>query len=302
MPTWAKPYTIRRSTNILSFAVRQNWDALQIMGEACYLLKRKARANATFHFDDRQVSTITKVASAYDTDPDTGNWRYKIWGEYSDPVTEYPDIGVLTATVQGSGGVSSVWELAVDKYSFIPNRDEYAFDICRNELDSNGNKLENAVYMVFNTPPFYPTYITTLVYGIISPATNFDFMQPDVDNDPQYFGTLFSYEQWLSPTATIRSRTAPNKFLLAFPGALSDLTVQEGGFVKEEKATYWTTPESYSPAVKEWDVVVRVATGERFQVIDYTPIYIEDIFVSQHFDLVEVDPRSSIYNFTVQTT
>lgn len=302
MPSWVRPYKIRRSSNILSFAVRQNQTGLETMGEAVYLLKRKARVAATFHFDDRKVSTITNTASAYSysTDPDTGMLRFPLWRQSVDDRDEYPDIFTLTATVQASGG-TDVWEAAVDKYSFIEDRKEYAFDIFRNQIDSDGNAVEDAMYIVFNTPPFTTSNAVTFNYGTINPAVNFERMQPDVEDYPGFYDTLFGYEQWLDADAVIRMRSAPNRFLLAFPGTATDLLVTEGGFIRESKTSYWTTPPDYSPKVHEWDVVVRAATGERFQVVNYTPIYVEDILCSQHFDLAETDPRSSIYQVPIDT-
>jgi hypothetical protein len=281
----------------LTFAVRQNWSALNIMGEPCYLLKRLARSNATFHYDGRRVSTITQTASSFSVDPDTGYLRYTIWQDGVDPIDEYPDIGTLTATVQASGsGPTSVWEAAVDKYSFISNREEYAFDIFRNQIDSDGNAIDDAVYIVFNTPPFTLNGVAILNFGTISPATDFDRLQPDVSNETGFQTSLFGFDQWLDLTARIRRRVAPHQFLLAFPGVAQDIVVGDGGYVQERRTSWWTTPPPYSPLIMEHDIIIRKLTGARFQVVNRTPIYIENILCSQHFDLSETDPRSEIYN------
>jgi len=301
MPTWTKTYKVRRSTRILSFAVRQNFSLLETGGEACFLLKRLRRADANFQVSTRKISTITQVASSYDTDPDTGMLRYLLWKEDVDPDGRYPDIGVCTCTVQASGS-TDVWETAVDKYSFIPGRKEYAFDIFQDQVDGSGDPISDAVYVVFNTPPFYNSDIATLVYGIANPLTDFNNMQPVRDNQDGFQRSLFGFEQWFKSDARIRSRSAPNRFLLAFPGTLTDIVLGEAGYIRESKRDYWTNPPPYSPTIVEHDVIVREKTGQRFQVVDYTPIYIEDILCSQHLSLAELDPRSSLFNVPVIKT
>jgi hypothetical protein len=297
MPTWVPPYLVRRSTRALSFAIKQNWMLLQMAGEACYLLKRKARANAPFQKESRVVATLTATAASnsYSADPDTGMLRYQLWNATDNSSKVYPDIGTLTATVQTSGG-TSVWSSAVDKYSFIADEEEYAFDIYQDQLDSDGNEIVNSVYIVFNTSPFHATNIVHFTYGPINPLTNFDGMQPIRDNEPEHARSLFGFEQWKATDKKIRKRCSPNSFLLAFPGIKSDFTITDAGLLRETQGDFWTVPPPYSPAVVEHDVIIRQSTGQRFQVINYTPIYIEDILVSQHFDLVELDPRSSIYD------
>lgn len=296
---------------MFSYAVKQNDMLLQTGGEVCYLLKRQVRADYNFQKQgrsdskdttgtDRRVDYIETTASSFTTDPDTGDYRYKLWGETTHSRDEYPDIGTLTATVQASGGSSaSVWEAALDKYSFIEDREEYAFDIFQNQLDSDGNAIEDAVYVVFNTPPFSTGRTVTFNYGNISPAVDFVAMQPTIDGEPGFQNTLFGYDQWLSPSKKVRRRSAPNAFLIAFPGILSDFSLTDGGLLRQVSASFWTTPPPYAPEINEHDVVIRKSTGQRFQVVNYTPIYIEDQLLSQHFDLAEFDPRSSIYNFTV---
>lgn len=302
MPFWKPPYKTRRSTRILSFAVRQNWSLLQVGGEPCYLLKRKTRLNAPFQKETRRVSTITETASSYSysIDPDTGDLRYCLWTESTDDTSTYPDIGTLTATVQASGG-TNVWEAAVDKYSFIEDREEYAFDIYQDNIDEDGNEIPDSVYVVFNTGPFSADNAVMFSFGNINPLVNFAAMQPVRDNEDGYQRTLFGFEQWLDPKAKIRTRGKPNSFLLAFPGVKSDFEITESGLLRETRADFWTVPPPYSPAIVEHDVVIRQHTSQRFQVVNYTPIYIEDILVSQHFDMVELDPRSSIYNVGYET-
>ena len=302
MPGWTKQYLVRRSTRILSFAIRQNWEALQLVGEPCYLLKRKARSDATFQWDSRKVSTLTNVASShqYTIDPDTGSLRYLLWSAtYNEPV-KYPDIGTLTATVQSSGGTYT-WEPAVDKYSFIDDRKEYAFDIYQDQLNNDGTPVADAVYMVFNTPPFTADNTVLLTYGYINPLTNFAAMQPVRDNQPDFQNSLFGFEQWLNPMPKIRKRCSPNAFILAFPNIQSDFTITEGGLLEETKATFWTVPPLMSPLLVEHDVVVRESTGMRYQIINATPIYIESILVSQHFDMSEIDPKSTLYCIDYET-
>ena len=303
MPLWSPAYKIRRSVNILSFAVRQNWEALQVMGEACFLFKRMTRANAHFQKDSRRVSTLTTVASAsgFGVDSDTGYLRYKLWGRNTHPVDEYPDIGVFTCTVQASAS-TNVWEMAIDKYSFVSGRQEYAFDIYRDEVDGDGDPVEDAMYIVFNTPPMTLSNAAIMTYGIINPLVKFAGMQPIRDTEAQHMLTLFGYDQWLNSSARIRSRVRPNRFLLAFPGVLSDFTITDAGLLRETQSSWWTTPPPYSPEAVEHDMIVREATGQRFMLTNYTPIYVEDILCSQHFDMAELDPRSTLYNFTVRTT
>lgn len=300
MPTWVPPYLVRRSTRALSFAVKQNWMLLQIAGEACYLLQRKARANAPFQKESRVVSTLTATAtsSSYTADPDTGMLRYELWNAADNSSKVYPDIGTLTATVEATGG-TSVWSAAVDKYSFIENESEYAFDIYQDVLNSDGSAITDAAYIVFNTPPFQSANIVQFTYGSINPLVNFTGMQPVRDNQENFQRSLFGFEQWKDTNRKIRKRCSPNSFLLAFPGLRSDFTITEGGLLRESQGDFWTVPSPYSPIIVEHDVIVRQSTGQRFQVINYTPIYIEDILVSQHFDLAELDPRSSIYDWNV---
>jgi hypothetical protein len=297
MPFWKAPYKTRRANRILSFAVKQNNTLLEVGGEACFLLKRKARLTTSFQLSSRKVSTLTETASShsYSIDPDTGAIRYCLWSASTDAVSTYPDIGAMTVTVQASGG-TSVWEAAVDKYSFISDRDEYAFDTFQDQLDSDGNSITDAVYVIFNTPPFSADNSVYFTFGNINPLTNVNAMQPSRDNQEGYQRSLFGFEQWMNPFPKIRKKHAPNAFLLAFPGIKSDFTITEGGLLRETRGDFWTVPPPYSPAVVEHDVVIRELTGQRFQVVDYTPIYIENILVSQHFDMVELDPRSSIYN------
>ena len=301
-PVWKAPYLVRRSNRALTYAVRQNFTLLEIAGEACYLLKRGARLNTTFQKGSRRVSTLTQTASShpYTIDPDTGMLRYLLWTGATDTVDSYPDIGTLTATVQTSGG-TSVWEAAVDKYTFIPDRTEYAFDIYQDEIDSDGNTVDDAVYVVFNTPPFTADNSVTFSFGKINPLVNFAAMQPVRDNQEDFQRSLFGFEQWLDPLPTIRKKCAPNAFLLAFPGIKSDFTITEGGLLRETRGDFWTVPPPYSPSVVEHDIVIRESTSERFQIVDYTPIYIEDTLVSQHFDMVALDPRSSVYNVAYDT-
>jgi hypothetical protein len=275
---------------------------LEVCGEECYLLQRKARAKTTFQWASREVDvlTTTTAPSAYTADPETGYFRYLLWNEATDSATTYPDIGVMTVTVQATGGVASVWEPAVDKYSFLPDRNEYAVDIFQDQLDSTGTSVPDAVYIVFNTPPFIMGNIVLFTYGNINPLVNFAGMQPIRDNQPDYQNSLFGFEQWLDPNQKIRSRHTPNAFLLAFPGVLSDFTITEGGLLQETKGDFWTTPIK-APIITEHDVVIRNSTGERYQVTNYTPIFLESILVSQHMDLTELDPRSSIYNVPIVT-
>jgi hypothetical protein len=302
MPTWKQPYKVRRATNILSFAVRQLNSALEHHGEACFLLKRFSRANSpTTVRSDRRVATITKAASAYTTDPDTGALRAKIWSRNSDPLDEYPDIGVFTATVQATGG-TSIWESAVDKYSFISAREEYAFDIFQDEIDSNNDDIEDAVYVVFNTGPFTATNSVVFTFGTINPLVKFEGMQPIRDTETGFQKSIFGFDQWTSSTARIRRRVAPNRFLLAFPTLNSDIRITDGGFLQDSRVAHWTNTPPYSPVVQEFDVIVRESTGERYQVIDYVEVRVEDILVQQQFSLVELDPRSSIYQITIETT
>jgi hypothetical protein len=300
MPQWSPGYVIRRSNHIVSFGIRQNYSALNIMGESCFLLKRFSRATSTFQLDNRIIPTMTQTASAYTVDPDTGFLRYKLWGRSTHSATEYPDIGVITTTVQSSGS-TDVWTAAADKYSFIPNRTEWAADIFQDEYMSDGTPVEDAVYIVFNTPPMMATNTTIFTYGTINPLVNFSSLQPVRDNEPNFQYSLFGFEQWLNPSSRIRGRVQPNRFLLAFPGILSDFTVKDDGLIQETKGSFWTTPPPYSPLIEEHDVIVRESTGERFQVTNFTPIMIENILVSQHLDLCNYDPRSSIYNIVIQT-
>jgi hypothetical protein len=295
MPLWVPPYKIRRSNRILSFAVNQNYNLLEVAGEACFLLKRKVRRNAPFQVDSRKVSTITETARAntYTIDAETGFLKYCLWSESTDPNTKYPDIGAFTCTVTASASGTNVWEPAVDKYSFINGRAEYAFDIYQDQIDSNGTALDDAVYVVFNTPPFTVGCVAAFTFGNINPLVSFTAMQPVRDTEETFQNSLFGFDQWLNPFPKIRKRYAPNAFLLAFPGVKSDFSITEGGLLRETKGEWWTNPE---PVIVEHDVIIRELTTERFQVIDYTPIYIENILVSQHFNLAALDPRSSIYS------
>jgi hypothetical protein len=298
-PHWIDPFRYRRTSKILSYAVKANDTLLQYGGEAVVLLKRKVRADAPFTVAGRRVSTITKTVSSFTTDPTTGDIRANLW-QYGDPVDEYPDIGVCTVTVQASG-TAAVWEVAVDKYSFIANRDEYAFDIYQNNLDSTGARIDDSVYIVFNTPPFNLTAYAVLNYGIINPLVNFAGMQTVRNNQVGYQDSLFGFEQWLDFNAKVRKRRAPHTFLVAFPGVMNDFKLTDGGFLREQKGSFFTSPPPYSPKVYEHDVLVRLSTGVRYQIINATPIFLEDILVAQHFDLAELDPRSTIYNIEYST-
>jgi hypothetical protein len=279
--------------------VRQNDTLLQFGGEAVALLQRKVRADAPFTVAGRRVSTITKTVSSFTTDPTTGDIRANLW-QYGDPVDEYPDIGVCTVTVQASGA-AAVWEAAVDKYSFIANRDEYTFDIYQNNLDSTGARIDDSVYIVFNTPPFNLTAYAVLNYGIINPLVNFAGMQTVRNNQVGYQDSLFGFEQWLDFNAKVRKRRAPHTFLVAFPGVMNDFKLTDGGFLREQKGSFFTSPPPYSPKLYEHDVLVRLSTGVRYQVINLTPIFLESILTAQHFDLAELDPRSTIYNIEYST-
>lgn len=298
-PHWVDPFRYRCTSKILSYVVRQNDTLLQFGGEAVALLQRKVRADAPFTVAGRRVSTITKTVSSFTTDPTTGDIRANLW-QYGDPVDEYPDIGVCTVTVQASGA-AAVWEAAVDKYSFIANRDEYTFDIYQNNLDSTGARIDDSVYIVFNTPPFNLTAYAVLNYGIINPLVNFAGMQTVRNNQVGYQDSLFGFEQWLDFNAKVRKRRAPHTFLVAFPGVMNDFKLTDGGFLREQKGSFFTSPPPYSPKLYEHDVLVRLSTGVRYQVINLTPIFLESILTAQHFDLAELDPRSTIYNIEYST-
>jgi hypothetical protein len=301
MPPWTHTYKVRRSTNILTFAVRQNWEALNLMGESCFLLKRNARANTTFQLEDRRIPTITRAASSFDIDPDTGMLRYKLWGESTHGLDEYPDIGVFTTTVTASGS-TDVWDLAIDKYTFLNTNKEYAFDIYQNQMLTNDTMLEDAVYIIFNTPPMEPTGRAVFTYGTISPSVKFEGMQPIIDNQQDFYLSLFGFEQWLDSSARIRTLRAPHRFPIAFPGTLGDFTLTDGGLLMDARASHWTVvPPYHVPKIVEHDILVRENTGQRYMIVNYTPIYIENILVSQHFDLAELDPRSSIYSVSIDT-
>ena len=271
------------------------------MGESCFLIKTKQRANAVFQMDNRRIPTITKTASAFSIDPDTGYLRYKLWGRNTDSNLEYPDIGVFTCTVNTSGS-TDVWEKAVDKYTFIADRDEYAFDIYQDFVDTNYNPIEDAVYVVFNTPPFKLGNLAIFTFGTINPLVKFEGMQPIRDDEPGFMLNNFAYEQWLKPTSRIRRKVRPNRFLVAFPDKITDWKMDPSGFIRESKSAYWTTPEPYSPLLQEWDIVVRESTNQRFQIISVTGIYIENIMCSQNIDLSELDPRSSLYSIPLILT
>jgi hypothetical protein len=268
------------------------------MGESVYLLKRLARADTTFQFDSRRIPTITKAASSYSVDPDTGNLRCLLWEDGTDPDTEYPDQKVITTTVTSASG-TSVWESAVDKYSFIPGREEYAFDILQDQIDTNGNDITDAVYIVFNTGPFTLSNIAQFVFGTINPLVNFAGDQPVRDNGPSFQKSLFGFTQWLSPTARIRGKITPNQFPIIFPSVQADFVITEGGFIQQSKLPYWTNPPPYCPEIMEYDVIIRASTGARYMVNGTNPAYIENILVCQSFDLSEIDPRSSLYSVPI---
>ena len=69
MPFWVAPYKIRRSTRILSYAVKQNWDLLEMGGEICYVMKRFVRSNAPFTVTSRRVDTVSKSINSLQADP-----------------------------------------------------------------------------------------------------------------------------------------------------------------------------------------------------------------------------------------
>jgi hypothetical protein len=298
---WIPPYKIRRSVRYSAIAIKQVHTALESGGEVCYLLQRKVRADAPFTVADRRVSTLTKTVSSYSTDPETGDIRAKLWGAYTDSVDEYPDAGVMTVTVQTSGS-ASVYEAAVDKYSFIDLAEEYSADIYQDQLDSNGLEIEDAVYLVFNTPPFSLTNTTVVNFGVINPLVNFAGMQPIRDNQTGYQDSLFGFTQWLKSNVRVRTKVKPNAVLVAFPGVLNDFKLTDAGFLREQKTSFFTSPPPYSPKLFEHDVIIRESTKVRYQIINLTPIYLEDVLIGQHFDMAELDPRSSIYSIDYSTS
>ena len=302
-PVWSPPFKIRRSTRILSYAVNQLESALNLMGEPVYLLKRMSRANApTVQKENRRVSTITQTVSSYSTDIDTGYLRALIWNENTNDPKEYPDQGVFTATVTASGG-TDVWNKAIDKYSFIPNYNEYAFDEYRNERYGDGTDRPHEVYMVFNTPPMTIGNSTILTYGIANPQTKFESMQLIRDNELPDFGrSLFGYQFWTSSTSRIRGKIMPNRFLLCWPAVDSDFSISEGGFLQDSRISHWCNPKPYAPELSEFDLIIRESTGQRYQIVNFRKIYIESIWVQQQFDLVELSPRSAAYQIPVLTT
>lgn len=299
MPHWKETFKIRRVTHALSYVVRQNYELLSSGGEACFLLKRLRQATDTFQAGNLRVDFIDKTLNTFSTDSETGMYRAKLWGASTDPVSTYPDITGLVCTVK-AGATSEVWEAAVDKYSFIANRKEFTFDIYQNQLDLSGNPIEDSVYIVFNTPPFDSADIVYLKFGNINPSVHFEAMQPAIDNQDGFQNSLFAFDQWIKEDAKVRGLLAPNRFLLAFPGVQNDITITPGGLLRQSTSDYWTTPPPYSPVIKEHDVVIRASTGQRFNVINQTPIMIEDKLVSQHFDMSELDPKSSIYNVEIE--
>ena len=301
MPLWSPPYKIRRSNKMLSFAVRQNVSALEVFGESCFLLKRYERADMTFQKDNRRTSTITKTVTSgsYTVDSETGYLQYKLWGRNTDPTDEYPDIGVFTNTVTVSGS-TSVWEKAVDKYSFINGRAEYTWDIWQDRYDANQNKLEDSVYVVYNTPPFTTSAECMFTFGTVNPLIDFYAMQPIRDNEPNFYTSAFGYQQWLNENSRIRTKRRKHRFLICFPDKITDFSFTDTGLVRDSSSSYWAAPPPYGPELMEHDVIVRESTGQRFQVISMTKIYVEDIYCGQNFDLAELDPRSSVYQYTLE--
>lgn len=300
MPHWVPPYKTRRVTRILSFAVKQNFSMLEHGGEVCYLLQRKHRLNAPTNVkDDRIVPTLTHTASSYVVDSDTGLYKTLLWEE-GDSVDEYPDTGVITCTVTPASGGTVVYQKTPDKYTFINGRAEFACEIIQNELDISGNPVDDAVYAVFNSPPFSLGDTAVFTFGKTNPQINPNSMQPYVDNQPGYELSGFGFEQWTNSSARVRRKVVPNGFLVAFPGVMQDVLMTDQGLLQESTTSYWTTPPPYSPRVAEHDIVVRPSTGQRYQVTNLTPIFLENKLVSQHFDLAEVDPRSSIYDIIVE--
>lgn len=300
MPTWVKPYRIRRSSKIVSYAVRQNHTLLETCGEVCYLLRRFTRANAVFQKNERRVSTITKTVSSYSVDSDTGLYRALLWQD-GDDIKQYPDIQISTCTVQTTGGPGEVWEPAVDKYSFIPGANQIAYDIYQDDVLSDGTEIPDAVYAVFNTP-FSMSNLSIFTFGTISPLVKYEGMQPKRDDYEYYKRSLFGFEQWKNSTIRVRGKVTPHAFLLAFPNVLSDFQLSDAGFLQYVTGPWFTSPPPYSPKILEHDVVIRANDNMRFQVTDYTPTYIENLLLMQSFTLNELDPRSSIYDITIETT
>lgn len=300
-PTWKPTYKIRRSTGILSFQVQQLQELLNLFGEGVYLLKRMARANApAVQKDNRRVSTITQTISSFSTDSDTGYVRGLVWDETVNDPSEYPDQGVFTCTVATSGG-TSVYDLAVDKYTFVSGREEFAFDEYRDERDTNGNLLDHQVYVVFNTPPFNLGDSAVCTYGIVNPRTKFTSMQMLNDDQDDFQRSLFGFDQWLKSTARIRGLVRPNQFLMAWPALDSDITITDAGLLQDSRISHWTSPPPYAPQLSEFDLIVRPSTGERYQVVNFRKIYVEDMYVQQQFDLNVISPRSSLYSLPIVT-
>lgn len=302
MPSWKSLYKTRRATKILSHSVRLIQSALELMGEECYLLKMMNRADAPeVQRKNRRVPTLTKTLSSFEADPDTGNLRGLVWDETVDPSEEYPDQGVFTVTVSTSGG-TTVYDQAPDKYMLISGYEQFAFDEYRDEINDVGNPLPHQVYVVFNTPPFHITNSVLCTFGYANPLTNFSGMQPIRDNQEDFHKSLFGYEQWLNPAARVRRRIVPNAFLLCFPSINYDITFTDSGLLQDSRIRHFANCPPYAPEIAETDIVVRKTTGQRYQVVNLTKVYIENILVQQAFDMVEIDPRSETYNITVQTT
>ncbi len=70
--------------------------------------------------------------------------------------------------------------------------------------------------------------------------------------------------------------------------------------MRDSSSTYWTAPPPYGPEIMEHDVIVRESTNQRFQVINVTKIFIEDIYCGQNLSFAEMDPRSSVYSVILQ--
>jgi len=273
------------------------------MGEPVYLLKRMSRADApTVQKENRRVSTITQTVSSYSTDPETGLLRALVWNENTDNPKTYPDQGIFTATVTASA-TTEVWEKAVDKYTFISGYNEYAFDEYRNERYDDGTDRPHEVYVVFNTPPMTTGNSTILTYGIANPQTKFESMQLVRDNElPDFARSLFGFQQYLNSTIRIRGRVTPNSFLICWPAVDSDISITDSGLLQDSRIAFWSNPEPYSPTLSEHDIIVRLSTGQRYQIVNFRKIFLEDIYVQQQFDLVELDPRSSCYQLPIVTT
>ena len=284
---WTDPWAAVEATRSIEIATEQNQRYLEIAGEPCYLLKRRSRGEM-----------VAPVPSSGTIEPDPvmhGFYRLVLW-DNSMPTDHYPLLDSVEVYINGVK-----WDKVYDTTLFTTGAREFAVDEWRDKVDVNNIDLPDGVYAILNTPPFNPNDQVIFNYSAIAKSISQESMQPITVSDALTAKSLYGYDQYLNPNALIRGRIIPHAFLLAFPLYQSDLTIQQVGMQLEAKIKHWTQAPPYAPEISEHDVVVRMSTWKRYEIINQDQVTHAGLVIQQQFDMTELNIDAPEYKLQLVT-